>query len=374
MGGNRAIHAALAVVVAMWGLVFVAIARLLPDVDASQLVVIRFTLIATVFAVLIAVLPGRRPHLHGRRDWLLFLALGVVAVPGAQLPIVNGQHYLSPPLVSLVVTTSPAFAAVIAAIWLGERIVGRQVLGFAIALGGVAVVILAGSGSSHLAVDNPWGAALTILSPMSWAIYTVLTKSMTGRFDPVAAIGLAMIFGSLSMLPLFPHAIAGIDDISATGWLWMGYLVIGGTVVPYMVWWWALRRLTAATTTAYMYAIPLAALVWSWVILGIAPSLVSVLGGAVVVTGVAMIQFGRSSHRASRRRQPRIWVRIVSTGRLGADRAGMRDDSRPDPWSHRAIARRRLAVSDVRTCGADRSSPGATHAIGRSPSTSGQRP
>ena len=298
MGGNRAIHAALAVVVAMWGLVFVAIARLLPDVDASQLVVIRFTLIATVFAVLIAVLPGRRPHLHGRRDWLLFLALGVVAVPGAQLPIVNGQHYLSPPLVSLVVTTSPAFAAVIAAIWLGERIVGRQVLGFAIALGGVAVVILAGSGSSHLAVDNPWGAALTILSPMSWAIYTVLTKSMTGRFDPVAAIGLAMIFGSLSMLPLFPHAIAGIDDISATGWLWMGYLVIGGTVVPYMVWWWALRRLTAATTTAYMYAIPLAALVWSWVILGIAPSLVSVLGGAVVVTGVAMIQFGRSSRLA----------------------------------------------------------------------------
>jgi drug/metabolite transporter (DMT)-like permease len=296
--GNRGIHIALTIVVAMWGLVFVAIARLLPQVDAVQLVVIRFTLIALVFTALIVALPARRPHLRGWRDVGLFLILGIVAVPGSQLTIVNGQRYLSPPLVSLVVTTSPAFAAVIAAIWLGERIVSRQVVGVVIAFSGVAVVILAGTGASHLAVDNPWGAALTILSPLSWAVYTVMTKTMTGRFDPVAAIGLAMIFGSLSMLPLYPHAIAGIDDITAAGWAWMAYLVVGGTVVPYLVWWWALGRLSAATTTAYMYGIPFAALIWSWLILGIVPSAVALLGGVVIIIGVAMIQFARRERAA----------------------------------------------------------------------------
>jgi drug/metabolite transporter (DMT)-like permease len=298
VAGNRGIHIALTVVVAMWGLVFVAIARLLPQVDAAQLVVIRFTLIALVFAAMIIALPERRPRLRGWRDVGLFLALGIVAVPGAQLTIVNGQRYLSPPLVSLVVTTSPAFAAVIAAIWLGERIVSRQVVGVVVAFSGVAVVILAGSGTSELSVDNPWGAALTVLSPLSWAVYTVMTKAMTGRFDPVGAIGLAMIFGTLSMLPLYPHAIAGIDDITATGWVWMAYLVVGGTVVPYLVWWWALGRLSAATTTAYMYGIPFAALIWSWLILGIIPSAVALLGGAVIIVGVAMIQYARRDRAA----------------------------------------------------------------------------
>ena len=283
MHGNRGIHIALTIVVAMWGLVFVAIARLLPQVDAVQLVVIRFTLIALVFAAMIVALPDHRPHLRGWRDVGLFLVLGIVAVPGSQLTIVNGQRYLSPPLVSLVVTTSPAFAAVIAAIWLGERIVSRQVVG----------IVLAGTGASHLSVDNPWGAALTILSPLSWAVYTVMTKSMTGRFDPVGAIGLAMIFGSLSMLPLYPHAIAGIGEITAAGWAWMAYLVVGGTVVPYLVWWWALGRLSAGTTTSYMYGIPFAGLFWSWLILDIVPSAVALLGGVVIIIGVAMIQFAR---------------------------------------------------------------------------------
>lgn len=298
MRANRAIHAALMIVVTMWGLVFVAIARVLHSIDPVQLVVIRFTLIALVFAGMFIVLPQRRPHLNGWRDWSLFAAMGVIAVPGAQLTIVNGQRYLSPPLVSLVVTTSPAFAAIIAAFWLKERIVSRQAIGFLIALVGVAVVILAGSGTSTLSVDNPWGAALTVLSPMSWALYTVLTKTLTDRFDPIAAVGLAMIAGSLSMLPLFPHALAGLGDITPTGWGWMAFLVVGGTVVPYLVWWRALGHLTAATTTAYMYAIPVTALFWSWAVLGIVPSAVALLGGAVIIAGVAMIQFARRSTRS----------------------------------------------------------------------------
>jgi drug/metabolite transporter (DMT)-like permease len=220
--------------------------------------------------------------------------LGVLAVPGSQLTIVNGQRYLSPPLVSLVVTTSPAFAAIIAAVWLKERVTSRQIVGFVIALAGVAVVIVAGMGEgTALTVSNPWGAALTLLSPMCWAMYTILSKTLTSRFAPVTAVGVAMVTGSLSMLPLWPHAADGLSDITSTGWAWMAYLVVGGTVIPYLVWWRALDQLTAASTTAYMYGIPFAALVWSWLVLGIVPSFVALLGGLVIIVGVTLIQFAR---------------------------------------------------------------------------------
>jgi drug/metabolite transporter (DMT)-like permease len=42
-----------------------------------------------------------------------------------------------------------------------------------------------------------------------------------------------------------------------------------------------------------MYGIPFAALIWSWLILGIVPSAVALLGGAVIIIGVAMIQHAR---------------------------------------------------------------------------------
>lgn len=293
MSNTRGVHLALTIVVAMWGLVFVAIARLLPQLDAVQLVVIRFVLIALVFAAVFLFVPSTRPRITGWSDVGLFAVLGILAVPGAQLSIVNGQNYLAPPLVSLVVTTAPAWAALIAAIWLSESINRPQVIGFIAALVGAAIVILGGVGETELTVDNPWGAALTLVSPICWAMFTVVSKVHAGRYPPVTAIGSAMIAGALVMLPLYPHAAEGIGDITPTGWGWMAYLVVGGTVIPYLVWWRALGRLTAATTTAYMYAIPVAALIWSWIVLGIAPSLVGLVGGAVIIGGVALIQSAR---------------------------------------------------------------------------------
>lgn len=293
MTHTRGVHVALSIVIAMWGLVFVAIARLLPYLDAAQLVAIRFALIALIFAAIFVVVPSTRPKLTSWRDVRLFLVLGVLAVPGSQLTIVNGQNYLAPPLVSLVVTTSPAWAAVIAAIWLAEPINRKQAVGFAIALIGVAIVILAGVGDTELTVSDPLGASLTLISPVSWAMFTILSKVHIVRFPPVTAVGTAMIAGSITMIPLYPHALEGIGDITTGGWAWMGYLAIGGTVIPYLVWWQALGKLTAATTTAYMYAIPIAALIWSWVVLGIAPTVVALVGGVVIIGGVSMIQFAR---------------------------------------------------------------------------------
>lgn len=290
MAGNKAIHLALMVVVAMWGLVFVGIAELLPIIDALQLVEIRFTLIALVFVVIFLVMPSTRPTRMSWREFGIFAIVGLVAVPASQLTIVNGQYYLSPPLVSLVVTTSPAWAALFAAVWLKERVRVRQRIGFLIALAGVSLVILFRSGGSSLSVDNPWGALVTLGSPIAWALYTVMSKPLTQRYNPLTAVGIAMISGALWMLPLAPHAIRGIPEITPTGWLWMAYLVIGGTVIPYLVWFTAIKRLGAATTTGYMYGIPLAALGWAWVVLDIRPSMVALVGGAVITTGVALIQ------------------------------------------------------------------------------------
>jgi drug/metabolite transporter (DMT)-like permease len=67
--------------------------------------------------------------------------------------------------------------------------------------------------------------------------------------------------------------------------------------LPYIVWLYALQVLPASKTVVYMYGIPLAALIWSWVILSTVPRAVSILGGVLIIVGVVAIQRSSPSTR-----------------------------------------------------------------------------
>jgi drug/metabolite transporter (DMT)-like permease len=273
---------------AAWGMIFVGVAKLLPHIDAAQIVTVRFGLVALCFAAAFAARPSLVPRLD-RRGWLLVAACGVLCVPGSQYAIVEAQNYLSPPLASLIVTSSPAVAAVIAAGLLRERLGVATALGFAIALGGVALILVAGSGSGVHA-SNPGGAVVALITPVSWALYTLALKPLTRRCQPVGAIGAVMIAGALSLAPVYPHAAAGLHHMSGTDWMWMAILVGPATVVPNLLWFVGVRRLPVHQRTAFMYVIPVFATLWTAAILGRQPPLVTIPGGLLVLAGVALTQ------------------------------------------------------------------------------------
>lgn len=280
-------------VVACWGLVFVGIAEVLPYLDSLQLVTIRFIMISAVFGAIFLLVPRLRPRFRSKRDIALFAVAGLFGVPGSQLPTVHGQNYLSPPLVALIVTSAPAWVAALSAVILKERVSKVQAIGFVIAVTGTSVIVLTGAGSSPLSVDNPWGAAVTLLNPVCWATYTLIARRFTRDYAIVTAVGTSMIAGSIWLIPLLPHSLGSIGDVPPAAWAWLTFLTLGGTVVPYMIWSRSLSLLTATTTTAYMYVIPLAALLWSWLILGLHPTVLALTGGLVVITGVSVIQIGQ---------------------------------------------------------------------------------
>lgn len=296
------LHLSLAATACMWGMVFVAIAKIRPYVDSIQLTTIRFTLIGLVFVVLMAARTETRPKLE-RSDLPRLFLVGVVAVPITQIPIVYGQKFLSPPLVSVIVSTAPAWTAVFAVMLLSERFRARQILGFLIALSGASVVILAGSGDAEITVDDPLSATLTLATPIGWALYTVMSKPMSGRFPPITGVGIVLVAGMITMIPLMPYAATGLDDLPASGWGWMIYLVLGGTVVPYMLWFRALATLSASQTSAYMFAVPFAALGASWWLLDIVPEEIALLGGGLIIVGVAMTQIAVATQASSRTEQ-----------------------------------------------------------------------
>jgi drug/metabolite transporter (DMT)-like permease len=282
--------AGLTLCVALWGMVFVAVHELLPVMSPVQMTTLRFLLVSGIFAVLLAARAEWRPRFT-RREWGLCVVAGVLAVPATQLAVVEGQRFVSPAIASLIVTSSPAVAAALGAGFLSERLGGVQIGGFVLALAGVAVILILGAGTgADLGASDPLRASVIVIGPIAWAVYTLVSKPLASRHHAVAAVGAALIAGTASLAPLLPQAFDGLGDLTWGNWAWLGYLAIGGTLAPYLLWSLSLRTLEVSRTASFMYLIPFFAIVWSVLLLGSTLTAVTLMGGAIVLSGVVMTQ------------------------------------------------------------------------------------
>jgi drug/metabolite transporter (DMT)-like permease len=288
------VHGRLTVAMALWGLSFTANHELLRSLDPTQVITLRFLLAAVSFALVLGAVPAFRPSLRGR-DWVIVVACGLLSVPAMQMSMILAQTYVTPAVAAMLAATAPIFIAVVAALALAERMSYRAVAGIAMAMGGAVLVVLAASGErTDVVSGNPWGAGLVLVAQLTWALYTVLSKPLVVRQPPIGIIGATVIAGTLAMTPLTPHALADAGSLGAMDWGWLVYLAVGGTLIPYLIWFSSLGHMDANQVAVYMYLVPLCALIWSAVLVSSVPSLVAIIGGIVIISGVALTQAGKT--------------------------------------------------------------------------------
>ncbi len=156
----------------------------------------------------------------------------------------------------------------------------------------MAFIVVFGAGSSagigHPSFTGP--ALLAVITPISWSLYTVLSRPLAARYAAVGAVGLCLTVGTVALLPFTVETARVLPSLSAGDWGWIVFLALGGSLVPYLVWYWSLNTLPANSVAAYMYAIPLFAMVFSWLILHQAPGVVAWIGAALVLIGVLFTQ------------------------------------------------------------------------------------
>jgi len=301
---ERTARVLLVLSVSGWGATFIANHELLAVLAPVDIIVLRFGVAAPAFILMLLVWPSRRPRLS-RSDWGMVILGGLIVIPGSQMFAVAGQQYLSPSMSGLLVTTTPAFAAVLAYQFLGERLLTRQVLGVGIALVGASTIVLFATGvGTDLVVRSPLGASLFLLSQMLWASYTVLTRRNAQRHDPIGLVAITFLTGTMWLLPWAPRAVASASQMTPTLWGWLGLLVVVGTLVPHVMWYVALSHLPANSTAVAMYLVPLYAAVLSATILGERITPIGALGGLLVLTGVALSQPPRTRNNSRRSARP----------------------------------------------------------------------
>jgi drug/metabolite transporter (DMT)-like permease len=234
----------------VWSNSFVAIGYLLgSDVSAARfdwigLTVARFVPAAVLCAAYCTL--RRREALGAiRSDWPRLVLCGALAVPGYNLALYYGQeHGVPAPIAALTTALLPLFVMLLAAAFLGERLTARRLAGFAVAASGMIVVALARRGETRA---YTLAIAVTVLAPLSWSLFSVLSKRPSARIRPLLWTYLSVVFGTLMLAPMLPHTWSQWRVLDAPGWASLLYLSIPCTVAGFAVWIWLLKHLPASS-------------------------------------------------------------------------------------------------------------------------------
>jgi drug/metabolite transporter (DMT)-like permease len=286
--------AALAVAVFAWGLSNVATRYALTAMSPLNLVTIRYTLAAALFGPLVAG-AGRRAW---RRPDLLRLALwGFFGVVGFNLPVTVGTQWLPAGTMGLLVSTEPVWIAAIAVAVLRERPGWTLPAGLVLGTAGAAALIVGRApGGPLLAEATPAqfvaGGVLGMAGACSWAVYAVAVRPYIRLYGAVASTGVSVMLGSAPLLLAWsPGLLARAAHLSGAVWAALVFLGAACTVLATLLWNYAAARTSAARAGIWLYAVPLTAVLGGRWLLGepMVPS--TIIGGAMILTGVAVAQW-----------------------------------------------------------------------------------
>ena len=268
----------------VWGSCFVLTKEMLTTYTAIQIIPLRMALAYVTLWVL-------RPKTLKlpRKDELMFILIGVT---GGSLYFFlqnTALSYTYAANVSILVALAPILTVILAQLFSrsGERLGKYVYIGAVIAIVGVVLVVLNGPLTFHL---NPLGDFIALGAAFMWALYSILIKKYTERYDNFLVTRRVMLWAFLTSVPLM-LVTDGMPDLRPLftaprillSWLFLG---VFGNAVCFAIWNVAFKRLGVVITNNYLYASPFVTLAAGYLILHEEITLMSIIGAVLITAGV----------------------------------------------------------------------------------------
>jgi len=289
---------ALITTVLTWGSAFAAIRVSLRAFDPGPLALLRL-----IFAAAALVLYGLivRMRLPALRDLPWIFLLGFVGYGFYYSALNYGEVTVISGVASLLIATTPIFAALLAMLFLHEHLHITGWIGVVIAFAGVALIVAGQQKGFGVSRD----ALFILVAAMSAAVYFVMQRPLLKRYSSLELTTYAMCAGMLMTLIFLPGLIVKGHTASLKMWGVAAYLGVFPAALGYVLWNYAMSRLPVSRVSSFLYLVPVVGMSIGWGVLGEVPTRLSLCGAPVAVLGVYLVN--------ARKKTPGLPVPVLET-------------------------------------------------------------
>jgi len=272
----------LVILSAVWGASFLFMRIATPEFGAIAMIELRAT-IALAFLLPFFVARAALPELRAHWKPICFVGTFTTAVPfcclaWATLSLTAGS-------VAIVNATTPMFGALVAWLWLGERLAIRQVAGLLLGFAGVVVLLgdrIGATGSQAVA-----GALTALVASSMYGLGANFTRRYLDRVSSITVATGSMMTASLLLLPgailTWPS-----QPVAPEAWLSVVVMGIASTGIAYLLFFRLLRHVGPARALTVTYLVPVFAMLWGGIFLAEPVTGWMLAGGTITLIGTSL--------------------------------------------------------------------------------------
>ncbi len=289
------VYGSIVLVMLIWALNYVATKTVLREIDALTLATFRITLAAAVMIPVYLALPNKREL--ERADAITFAKLALLGVACNQMFFTTGLSMTTVSHSAILVGLGPIYVLILAWFQGLEAMVPQKIVGMLCAFAGVAVL-----GAEHgfsLKSGTLAGDLLTMCGSLAFSLYVVLAKKVARKYNSVELNFYLYLGAAILIAPLTVRqgSLLGWAAVSWKAWAALLYTASFASVVAYLVYFWALKHVTATRIAAFSYLLPVMATTFGIFILGEHASVQLFVGGGLVFVGVYLAETAAAGDR-----------------------------------------------------------------------------
>lgn len=248
---------------AIWGLM-APVGKAAMNSGFDGISVVSFRVVGAALLFWVASLIGPREHIPAR-DIVKLAGAALLGIVFNQGLYNIGLSITSPVNASIVTTSMPIFAMVLSFFILKEPITWKKALGVAIGCGGALILILSSAHAGSAKVGNIRGDLMCFGAQFSFALYLALYNPIIRKYNVFTVNKWMFTWASLFVLPFTSWRVSQLPwtTFTAATWLEVGYVVVFGTFVSYLLSVVAQRVLRPTVVSVYNYVQPIVSVIVS---------------------------------------------------------------------------------------------------------------
>jgi len=281
---------ALVTVYLVWGSTYLAIRVVVETAPPLLAMGSRFLLAGVLLGAFLAVRRGPaalrvRPRALGGAA-----VVGLLLLLGGNGGVAVAEQTVPSGLTALLVAATPLWLVCLRTL-ARDRPARLSLLGTVVGFLGIAVLVRPGASLGE-GVQS-WGLLTVVGAAGCWALGSFLSSRLPMPEDAFVATTWEMLVGGagLTLVGLLAGEADGftLSQVSGAAWAWLVYLVLIGSIVAFSAYVWLLHHAPISLTATYAYVNPVVAVALGALVLAEPITAGVLVGGAIVVLGVALV-------------------------------------------------------------------------------------